>query len=210
MYRDGYRSFEMHIGAYLDKIKQEAEGRAPAGPAYLFLNAPDPRHRSHHLHALPCATVVGTTMYDGPTAVAEIDGNVAYDMEGKARYHIVDDWFYDANTNEPLMWVCVEYSVDWNWMIPPWRKEEVEANAKVVDTAERVKGVLDAEATDINTDTTELCAFLRQQRDTPEDVLRCVDLLEREREIVQHGKEEEKLWWFSRGPGVDEYEDRGR
>jgi hypothetical protein len=92
------------------------------------------------------------------------------------------------------MWVDEAYGRRSGQKIAPWRTEEVAANAAVIEKVEQLKGVLLTE----DADTTEVCDWLRSQRDTPEQVLGYVATLEQERVIEVTGTAEEKRKWLEK------------
>jgi hypothetical protein len=197
-----YRSFESEVVGHLDKLRDAARLREPDRQVWLYLNAPTPDHPWRAAHGSACGWVEGAIIYDQGRAAYTIAGDVAYDAYGKPAYQIVGNWFLAYGTREGRMWADSDYETNGR-RIPPWREAEVRTNAIAIVKAEQFKGALDVEADDAASDTTELCAWLRDRRDTPVHVLAAVGVLEQERAIVLRGTVEEKIRWFTKGPGVD-------
>jgi hypothetical protein len=152
---------------------------------------PNPDHPWHRAHAHTCGWVGGNTIFDQGVAAYTIVDDIAYDLNGRPTYQIVGNWFYAYGTNEPKMWADSDYETGGR-RLPPWREEEVRTNAEVLEKTDQFKAVLLTEGGD----TSEMCTWLRERRDTPEHVLGCVATLDKERAVEATGTEAEKRRWY--------------
>jgi hypothetical protein len=192
------RGFEQTIWHHPDELREAAGRREPDPQVWLFLHAPN--HPWHGAHAYACGWVVGSTIFDQGVAAYTIVGDIVYDLNGKPTHQIIGNWFYAYGTNEGKMWVDSDYETGGR-RIPPWREEEVQTNAEVIKKSDQFKATLLTE----NADTSELCAWLRdERRETPPHVLDAVAMLDKERAIEASGTEAEKRWWhFGKGQEED-------